>query len=296
MAIVAITLLSLVAFVVAGLGTAIDNASRHLSPFFSPAAADGRHPLAGVLEACALMFVAYTGYGRIATLGEEIREPQRNIPRAVVLTLGASMLLYGGVAVVALAAVGAEPLSAAASEKAAPLEAAAEAFGVPGVPWLLAVGAATAMLAVLLNLILGLSRVALAMGRRGDLPGALARLDSRETTPYVAVVCVGLAIAVLAGTLSVKITWSFSAFTVLVYYALTNLAALRLPARGLLLPRVVPWLGLIGCAGLAFWVEPMVWLAGLAILAAGYGVRLATRLMSGRRGTRAAGESSLPGR
>jgi APA family basic amino acid/polyamine antiporter len=293
-AIVSVTLLSLTVFVVTGLGTAIDNSARHLAPFFSPPSADDAHPLAALLEACALMFVAYTGYGRIATLGEEIRDPERNIPRAVVLTLVASMLLYCGVAWVAIAAVGSRSLAAAATAQAAPLEAAAEAFGSPGVPLLVAIGAATAMLGVLLNLILGLSRVALAMGRRGDLPSILARLDRAETTPYAAVLLVGVAIAVLAATLTVKITWSFSAFTVLIYYALTNLAALRLPARGVLFTRVLPWAGLVACLALAFWVEPVAWLAGLAVLTAGFAVRLVTRLLLGRGHPCAARESSPP--
>lgn len=216
-----------------------------------------------LLHATALMFVAYTGYGRIATLGEEVRAPERTIPRAIILTLLASLVLYVAVVLVAVAAVGADALAAAA----APLELAATAFTHPEVRYVVAVAAITAMAGVLLNLVLGVSRVVLAMGRRGDLPPAVARVTAGS--PRVAVVVTGVAIAGLALIGSVKTTWSFSAFTVLVYYAITNLAALRLPRAQRRFPRVIAVLGLVSCLGLAFWVEPAVWLAGLGVIAAG---------------------------
>src|SRR5690606_5328228 len=105
----------------------------------------------------------------------------------------------------------------------------ARQFEVPFIAPLVAVGAVTAMLGVLLNLILGLSRVMMAMGRRGDLPGILARVDAKTGTPQPAVLTMGEIVALLALTGNVKTTWSFSAFAVLIYYALTHLAALRLP-------------------------------------------------------------------
>lgn len=143
------------------------------------------------------------------------------------------------------------------------------AIGHPAVARLVALGAMTAMLGVLLNLILGLSRVMLAMGRRGDLPNLLAGLDEARTTPTAAVIGVGIVVTALAIIGDVKVTWSFSAFTVLVYYAITNLAALRLPKRNRLYPAFFAWAGLLSCLFLAFWVEPHVWLIGLAVLAVG---------------------------
>jgi APA family basic amino acid/polyamine antiporter len=127
----------------------------------------------------------------------------------------------------------------------------------------------TAMLGVLLNLILGLSRVLLAMGRRADMPAVLARLDRSGRTPTASVVLVGAGIAALALIGNVKTTWSFSAFTVLIYYALTNLAALRLPASQRRYPRFIPALGLAACLFLAFWVEPTIWIVGLGLLTLG---------------------------
>ena len=152
---------------------------------------------------------------------------------------------------------------------AAPLEVAARQLGAPGVAWLVGIGAMTAMLGVLLNLILGLSRVLLAMGRRADMPGATARLNASRTTPTVAVFVIGVIVLALTLIGNVKTTWSFSAFTVLIYYAITNLAALRIPDEQRLYGRWLAWAGLISCLSLAFWVEWRVWLTGLAVLLAG---------------------------
>jgi APA family basic amino acid/polyamine antiporter len=248
-AIVSITLIALLSFIVAG-STEIQ--SSHLIMDWQAGS---------LLHATALMFVAFTGYGRIATLGEEVVDPQRTIPRAIITTLVVSAVLYIAVAVVGVGSVGVSVFAESAMENAAPLEIVAEQFRLP-VSGIVAVGAMTAMLGVLLNLILGLSRVLLAMGRRGDMPQATARLN-------ISIIVIGLVISVLAATGSVKTTWSFSAFTVLIYYAVTNLAALRLTLEERLFRRVWAWGGLIACLALAFAIEWRVWATGLAILAAG---------------------------
>ena len=262
--IVSLTLGALFAFVVFGLPSAVSGAERHLPESLAESGS-----VSGFLHASALMFVAYTGYGRVATLGEEIREPRKNIPRAIVITLLCTMGVYAAVASVAVAAVGADALATATQQAAAPLEVIARGFELPAIAWVVALGAVTAMLGVLLNLLLGLSRVVLAMSRRGDLPRALAEVDMRTSSPRAAVFVVGGLIAVLAASGSVKTTWSFSAFTVLVYYALTNLAALKLPPAQRLYPVWVPCSGLVCCLGLAFWVEPEIWVAGLGLIALG---------------------------
>ncbi|PSP08715.1 MAG: amino acid permease [Cyanobacteria bacterium SW_7_48_12] len=275
-AIVSITLLSLLFFVAAGLPVVVSNGANHLTPLvvsnganhLTPSFEDVSNPVARVLQASALMFVAYTGYGRIATLGEEVRQPRQTIPKAMIVTMVVIMLLYMAVAVVGIGAVGAESLSAATGEAAAPLVVAARNFGVPGSSQVLAVGAITAMLGVLLNLILGLSRVLLAMARRKDMPGSMARLNQART-PSSAVLLVGMAIACFVLIGNVKTTWSFSAFTVLIYYALTNLSALRLPEEGRLYPRWVAWIGLGNSLFLAFWVEQPIWLVGLGLILGG---------------------------
>jgi APA family basic amino acid/polyamine antiporter len=266
-AIVSITLASLTFFVLAGLPMAWKAGTDHLTPFFAPADGDSS-PVAGFLEACALMFIAYTGYGRIATLGEEVHNPHRTIPMAIIMALVVTMALYVSVGLVGVAAVGAESF-AAGTGRAAPLEFAARQFALPGASSVVALGAITAMLGVLLNLILGLSRVLLAMGRRRDAPAFFATIHERAATPSFAVLAVGTAIAALVLIGNIKTTWSFSAFTVLIYYAITNLAALRLKDEERLYPRFIPWAGLVACLFLAFWVEARIWMVGLALIAAG---------------------------
>jgi APA family basic amino acid/polyamine antiporter len=248
-AIVSVTLAALAAFVTAG---APEVATANLRMTFEPRA---------LLHACALMFVAFTGYGRIATLGEEVVEPRRTIPRAIVVTLIVSAAVYVAVAVVGVGSVGADALSQQAAGGGAPLEAASQTFAWR-VDGLVAIGAMTAMLGVLLNLVLGLSRVALAMGRRGDLPRAFQNVR-------VAVVGVGAVIGVLAAWGDVRTTWSFSAFTVLVYYAITNLAALQLGGEERMFSPLWARVGLVACLSLAFAVDLKTWAAGLAVLGAG---------------------------
>jgi basic amino acid/polyamine antiporter, APA family len=261
-AIVTVTLLSLGIFILVCLPRAVSEGTNNLTPF-------SKSP-ASILQASALMFVAYTGYGRIATMGEEARSPSTTIPKATILCLILTMLLYIVVALVGIGAVGFAPLSEATQQtQAAPLEVVARTVAGAGAALAIAIGAMTAMLGVLLNLILGLSRVLLAMGRRHDAPQLLARLNRDRTTPSVAVIVVGAAIAFLVLLANVKTTWSFSAFSVLIYYAITNLAALRLSDRDRLYPKWIAIAGLLSCLFLAFWVESAIWQIGLALIVAG---------------------------
>jgi APA family basic amino acid/polyamine antiporter len=258
--VVSLTLGGLAAFVLAGAQSAIAGAPKHFGTFFESGS--------GLLHGTALMFVAYTGYGRIATLGEEVKEPARSIPRAIVLALLATLVLYASVTAVAVGAAGSEGLAEATRASAAPLQAIARGFHVPGVAIVVGAAAVTAMTGVVLNLLLGLSRVLLAMARRRDMPPALAAVDVRGS-PRSAVLVTGVVIGALVATGNVKTTWSFSAFTVLVYYAITNLAALRLPPEHRRYPRALAVLGLVSCLGLAFWVEAEIWFAGLLLIGVG---------------------------
>lgn len=269
-AIVSVTLLSLAVFIVAGLPEVS----------WEIATVKNDSSIASILHATALMFVAYTGYGRIATMGEEVRKPQQTIPKAIIFTLVLTMLLYVAVAIVFVGVGGIDKLSLQTATTAAPLEVIARSFRIPGVSQLLAVGAITAMLGVLLNLILGLSRVLLAMGRRLDMPRVLARLNPSGTTPYVAVVAVEVAIALLILIGDVKTTWSFSAFNVLIYYAITNFAALQLSPSERLYPQWLAVVGLGSCLFLAFWVQRQIWLIGLALIIAGLIWRAIVQLLA----------------
>ena len=266
--IVAATVLSLTFFVLAGIFSLQPDWRKFWTPFFQPTAQSDAGALGSLLQATALMFVAFTGYARIATLGEEVRDPRHTIPRAIIATLALSALLYVSVGAVGITAIGAAGLAGAAQTEVAPLQVAADAFLVSGAFAVITAGALTAMLSVLLNLILGLSRMLLAMGRRGDMPSRLAVINEVDS-PSAAIVAVGLTIAALTLVGDVKVTWSFSAFTVLVYYAITNLAALRLPAEQRMFSPLFAWAGLASCIFLAFWVEWQIWAIGLGLIGAG---------------------------
>jgi APA family basic amino acid/polyamine antiporter len=226
----------------------------------------------GLAQATALLFVAYTGYGRIATMGEEVVQPKRTIPRAVLLTLALVLLVYLAVAAGALRLVGPSGLAAsvvAAGGPAPPLARLLLEAGWSWGSWIVALGAVLALAGVLLNLVLGLSRVWLAMGRRGDMPPQLAALNAAGTSPQLAVLLSGLLIALLSLGGRLELTWGFSAFTVLGYYAITNLCVLRLAPQQRRFPVALAWLGLLGCAGLAFQVPPAAWRSGLLVLVLG---------------------------
>ncbi len=253
--IVSIVILALMIFVGTGFSSAVKNKAA-----FQPLFDGGK--LTDLLQATALMFVAFTGYGRIATLGEEVAEPRRTIPRAVIVTLLISMALYLSVAFVGIGVNGFENLDGS-------LALASKSVSNAALPTVMLVGATVAMVSVLLNILLGLSRGVLAMGRRGDLPKATARISESTSVPAVATVGVAVLIAGLVCVGDVKLTWSFSAFTVLVYYAVTNLCAIRMKPGERLYPIWPAYLGLAACLTLAFFVDWEIWLTGLGLIIIG---------------------------
>ena len=212
------------------------------------------------LQLTALMFVAFTGYGRVATLGEEVKNPRRTIPLAVLTTLTISAVLY----IVTAAAV--DRLGKSANEDAVHNLSSLSSGRLRQV---VQMGALAAMLGVLLNLVLGLSRVVLAMARRGDLPHTLSRLNKDHTTPVFAVLTTGGIVCGLTLLGNPRTAWSLSAVTVLIYYGLTNLAALRLSTEDRLYPRWISFVGLCGCLLLAAFVEPRSWFTAVVLLAGG---------------------------
>ncbi|MGW9396675.1 APC family permease [Streptomyces sp. NPDC055642] len=224
----------------------------------------------GVLQAGGLLFFAFAGYARIATLGEEVRDPARTIPRAIPTALGIALVVYAAVAVAVLSVLGSQGLG----EATAPLADAVRAAGVPGLAPVVRVGAAVAALGSLLALILGVSRTTLAMARDRHLPGALAAVHPRFHVPHRAELVVGAVVAVLAATVDVRGAIGFSSFGVLAYYAVANASAWTLDARPA--ARVLPAAGLAGCLVLAFslpWVSVVVGAGVLMVGVAAYGAR-----------------------
>jgi APA family basic amino acid/polyamine antiporter len=225
-----------------------------------------------VLQAAGLLFFAFAGYARIATLGDEVRDPKTTIPRAIPLALGITLVVYGAVAVAALAVLGPQRLGAATDV----LVEAAQAAGVPGLTPVIRVGATIAAVGSLLALILGVSRTTLAMARDRHFPTALAAVHPRFGVPHRAEVVVGAVVAVLAATTDVRAAIGFSSFGVLVYYAIANASAWTLTRAEGRPPRVVPVVGLAGCVVLAFTLPIGSIVSGVAVLVVGalsYGLR-----------------------
>lgn len=228
----------------------------------------------GILRSAGFLFFAFAGYARIATLGEEVRDPQRTIPLAIPLALGAVLLVYAVVAVTALAVVPVDSLAATG----APLRVVVEAGRYDTVAPVTRIGAGVAALGVLLNLIPGVSRTSLAMARRRQLPGWYAHIDIKRSIPLRAEITVSAIVIALIVVINLRSALAVSGVAVLTYYAITNAAALALPAHQRRRPPVIAVAGLIGCATLVVALPPTAIAAGLGVLAAGVVVgRLTTR-------------------
>jgi basic amino acid/polyamine antiporter, APA family len=221
-----------------------------------------------ILQAAGFLFFAFAGYARIATLGEEVADPARTIPRAIPLALGITLAVYAIVAISALMAVGADALARAPAPLAAAVESGRWAVLAPAVR----IGGAIASLGVLLSLIAGVSRTAFAMAANGDLPRFLASVHPRYRIPNHAELLVGLVVVVIVLVADVRGAIGFSSFAVLVYYAIANAAALTLDAHERRWPRALAAAGLIGCAALACSLPVMSVAAGTALLIAGAAV------------------------
>ena len=262
--------LAVLAAVVVACGVGADSAAQHFSPFPGT-------DLHGVLQAGGLLFFALAGYARIATLGEEVRDPRRTIPRAISIALGITVVTYAAVAVATLAAAGPEVLAAST----APLRSAVEAAGASWLDPAVRIAAALAALGSLLALLLGVSRTTLAMARDRHLPHLLARVDERYGVPRNAELAVAAIVVVLVLTLDLRGAIGFSSFGVLVYYGIANASAATLTAAERRPPRWVPVAGLIGCAALAVSLPLLSVISGAAVLAVGIVAYLVTRPREG---------------
>jgi basic amino acid/polyamine antiporter, APA family len=238
-AIVGLTLLTLAIVVLASLAGGHADV-RHLSPFPGTG-------VRGVLQAAGLLFFAFAGYARIATLGEEVRDPVHTIPRAITIALTITLAAYLIVAISALLVTGPTGLAASIS----PLRTVVEAGRLHNLAPVVQVGAAVAALGSLLSLILGVSRTTLAMARDRHLPAALAAVHPRYETPHRAELAIGAVVVVLVATTDLRGAIGFSSFGVLTYYAIANAAAMTLRPEENRPPRWLPVIGLVGCVTLA---------------------------------------------
>jgi len=233
----------------------------------------------GVVMGASSMFFAFGGAARVAVMAEEIIDPTRNVPRAILLSLLLSTVVYLLVGVTAVGLIGAPRLAAAG----APLSEAIAATGHPFAVYAVSVGGLVAMANVLLTSILGISRMAYAMARRGDLPTHLTAVAARHATPVLAVWATGLTMALLAAVADLTHVVAVSTFAMFFGQAITNLAALRLDAGARRHSRAFPLLGLATSLGFLVaivFIAPGAWAMGIASLAAGALYYVVWRLVS----------------
>jgi APA family basic amino acid/polyamine antiporter len=263
----------IVAVVLAVLGVSVVVALASGSP--SASRLGGEFHPGGTLQAAGLLFFAFAGYARIATLGEEVRDPERTIPRAVLLALVLALAVYAVVIGTCLLLLGPGGVGAAP----APLTAAVRVAGASWLVPVVRVGAAVGACGSLLALILGVSRTTLAMARDRHLPGSLAAVHPRYQVPHRAEVAVGIVVSALAASVDVRSAIGFSSFGVLAYYAIANASAWTLaggPARA------VPAVGLGGCVLLAGSLPASSVASGALVLAVGVALYALRRPKSGQ--------------
>ena len=228
----------------------------------------------GILQSAGLLFFAFAGYARIATMGEEVRDPRRTIPRAIVIALSVAVLVYVAVGVALLHSLGAAGLAGSVQPVA---------DAVAGQPWAVVavrVGAAAASLGALLALIAGVGRTTLAMAREGDLPRWLAAVHPRFAVPHRAELVLGAVVCVVVLVADVRTAIGFSSFGVLLYYAIANASAITQPREDRRYPRALQVLGAIGCLVLVATLPWQAIVGGAVVLAVGLayrGIRLTAR-------------------
>ena len=233
----------------------------------------------GILQSAGLLFFAFAGYARIATLGEEVRDPRRSIPLAIVLALGIAAVIYCAIAVIALGSLGASGLASSAEPLSDVVRAAGWDWAVPAVR----VGAAAASLGALLALVAGVGRTTFAMARNGDLPRWLAAVHPRSRVPHRAELAVGIAAVALIAFVDLRTAVAFSSFGVLVYYLVANASAFTQPAEQRLVPRAVSVVGALGCLVLAFTLPWQSVVVGVLVITIGVVGRALVRGAASRK-------------
>lgn len=234
----------------------------------------------GVLQSAGLLFFAFAGYARIATMGEEVRDPARAIPRAITGALGIAVVVYLIVGVAVLLAAGPERLA----RSAAPLTEALRVAGAAPLVPVVAVGGILASLGALLALIAGIGRTTLAMARHRDLPGWLAAVHPRHHVPHRAEIVLGVVVCVLAATVDLRGVIGFSSFGVLIYYAIANASAYTQPSSQRRWPRLLNVVGVVGCLVLVATLPWQSVIVGVGVFVVGLAGRaIAQRFFIGPR-------------
>ncbi len=268
--IVVVVLLALAVVVAGGASTGLPDLFTGSDGLSAGLVASGWY---GILQSAGLLFFAFAGYARIATMGEEVRDPAHTIPIAIPLALGIAVLVYAAVAVTVLGVLGADGVAGAP----APLFATVEAVGWGWAGPIVRVGAAAASLGALLALIAGVGRTTLAMARESDLPRWLSAVGPRFSVPHRAEIVLAVIVCVLVATVDLRGAIGFSSFGVLLYYVVANAAAITQPVRQRRYPRALQIFGIVGCITLVATLPPRSIVVGVAVLVVGVAYRLLSR-------------------
>ena len=240
---------------------------------------------ANVLFGAYFIFFAYGGFARATVVAEEVQDSRRNVPRAVLLSVGISTAVYILVGAVAVGLIGATSLGNSSS----PL---ASAIGVSGnslAVQIISFGGLVATASVLLTGILGVSRMIFSMSRRNDLPRQLCEVHERFRTPYISVWAVGIAMTILVLFFNLTNVVAVSTFALLFWYVFANIAAFRLKIERRLFPRFIPIIGLATCLillAMVFAVAETAWILGIAFLAAGTAIYVIRKSRAKTRGAK----------
>ncbi|MGU3646148.1 APC family permease [Microbacterium sp. C23T] len=223
----------------------------------------------GILQSAGLLFFAFAGYARIATIGEEVRDPRRVIPRAILIAFLIALTVYAVVAVAVLSALGPDAVAAST----APVADAAARSGWVWIDVVVRIGAAAASLGALLALIAGVSRTAFAMSRERDLPGLFDAVHPRWHVPHRAELAAAAVVVVLVALVDLRGAIGFSSFGVLLYYFVANVAAFRQRGDARRYPVVLQIIGAIGCLVLAVTLPWESVVAGVVVVGVGVAYR-----------------------
>lgn len=208
----------------------------------------GENGLYGILQSAGMMFFAFAGYARLATLGEEVISPEKTIPKAIVVSLGITLFVYLAVIITTLMSVDVQILETSKSPLTLVVQSGKYSFLSP----IVRMGASVACLGVLLSLLAGVSRTIYAMAINSDIPKTLSKVHPKHKTPYVAEVVIALIIIAIVSIADIRSAIGFSSFAILIYYAIANAAALTLKDEERLWPKWISILGLISCLVIAF--------------------------------------------
>jgi APA family basic amino acid/polyamine antiporter len=228
--------------------------------------------LFGIFEGAGLIFFAYLGFGRIATLGEEVKNPQRTLPLSILLSLTISVIVY---ILTGFVATGLSDYRVLA-QSGSPLADAARVTGNSALVAAVSLGALIATVSVLLTNLIGMSRVSFAMARNGQLPKAAAKISSRFGTPYISILIMGMVTALLAFFLDLRQSVAITSFGILSTHVVVNLSAIRLRKK---MPHsetfrvrfypTIPLLGVLSCIILMFSLPEETWIVAAAVVASG---------------------------